>query len=213
MNGVKELLDFVKSYLVDDVNLFQEYKNGTRLNISFNNLWMLFDSNDTIFCPLKKGEDGIYAGDQKDECFGTLEFDTPQVFRVLATFGGISRRFPPLVNRSKGLAQPLPDDTDENNAKHIREKWTSLYLDCYLIEFDGVRFRAVSDSFEFKPFEGELLVTSLEAYPIVFHENTSDGGTASLIRRAFRYADLTSVQHVHHKGLTLGERKEEVSNI
>lgn len=206
---LEELLSFIESYLQVDINLFQEYRKGTRPSITFNNLWMLFDSTETIFCPLKKGEHLIYDDEQKDRSFWTMEFEIPQVYRVLATSGGITRR--PTQAQQKKSFRRFAHETDESISQHIREKWTSFYVDCYFIEFDGVRFRAVSDSFEFMPFEGELPVTSLEAYPLLYHENSSDGDKEFLTQRGAHYADLTSVQHVSHKGLTLGDRKEEVS--
>ncbi|KAK7709402.1 hypothetical protein SLS64_006315 [Diaporthe eres] len=206
---LKELLDFIDSYLQADVDLFHQYKNGTRPNITFNNLWMLFDSTDTIFCPLKKGENKIYADEQQDLFFWTMEFEIPQVYRVLATSGGIARR--PPQEKLKKLSRKFAKETDESASQHIREKWTSLYVDCYFIQFDGVRFRAVADSFEFKPFQGELPVTSLEAFPLHYHTSSSNGDIESLLQRGARYSDLTSFQHVNHKGLTLGERKEEIA--
>lgn len=208
LTQLKELLEFIESYLQADVDLFHQYKNGSRPDITFNNLWMLFDSTDTIFCPLK-GENKIYANEQKDPCFWTIEFQLPQMYRILATSGGIARR--PPQEKLKKSSQRSAQETDKDISQHIREKWTSLYVDCYFIQFDGVRFRAVADSFELKPFQGELPVTSLEAFPVRYLTSSSNGAVKSFIQRGAHYADLTSVQHVSHKGLTLGERKEEVS--
>ncbi|KAL1867904.1 hypothetical protein Daus18300_006179 [Diaporthe australafricana] len=209
---LKELLDFVDSYLQVDVALFQEYKNGTRPSITFSNLWMLFDSTDTIFCPLKQGENKIYSeeDDDEDEWWRTMEFETPQVYRVLATLGGNIRR-PPRTKQKKS-SRTLGQEINESSSQHIRERWASLYVDCYFIEFDGVRFMAVADAFGFKPFEGEVLVTSLEAFPLRYLRSSSVGDKESLIQRGAHYADLTSVRHVSHKGLTLGERKQEVDS-
>lgn len=206
---LKELLEFIESYLQVEIDLFHQYKNGTRPDVTFNNLWMLFDSTDTVFCPLKKGENRIYADGQKDSVFYTMEFELPQVYRILATSGGIDRR-PPQAKLKKS-SQKSAQEADKGVSQHIREKWTSLYLDCYFIQFDGVRFRAITDSFELKPSQGELPVTSLEVFPVHYHTSSGDGGIESLIQRGAHYADLTSVEHVSHKGLTLGERKEEVS--
>lgn len=170
---------------------------------------MLFDSTDTIFCPIKQGENKIYGDEDGDSCFYTMGFETPQVYRVLATMGGNIRR--PRRAKKKKLSLTFGQEIDESISQHIREKWASLYIDCYFIEFDGVRFRAVADAFEFKPFEGEIPVTSLEAFPLLYLTSSSSGDTESLVQRGAHYADLTSVQHVSHNGLTLGERKEEVS--
>lgn len=208
---LKELLEFIESYLQVDVALFQEYKKGARPNVTFSNLWMLFDSTDTIFCPLKQRQNKIYADEDEDEdeFFDTMEFETPQVYRVLATLGGNIRR--PSRAKQKKSSRRFGQHIDDSSPQHIREKWASLYVDCYFIEFDGVRFRAIADAFEFKPFEGEVPVTSLEAFPILYFTSSTAGDIESLIRRGAHYADLTSVRHVSHKGLTLGQRKEEVS--
>lgn len=206
---LKELLEFIDSYLQVEIALFQEYRNGTKPSVTFSNLWMLFDSTDTIFCPIQNSDQKIRAEEDEDVIFWQQGFGTPQVYRVLASLGGNRRRA--AKAKQKKPSRTFAEGKDDNSSQHIREQWTSLYVDCYFIEFDGVRFRAVTDAFEFKPFLGEVSVTSLEAFPLQYHTSIVDGGKDPLIQRGAYYADLISVQHVSHKGLTLGDVKEEVS--
>lgn len=205
----------MEKYLAVDLALFREYHSGQRSDIAFDNLWMLFDSKVFIYCPFRRGECKIVDEQDKDRnTLPTRYSDVPQVSCVLATLGGTARSpaAPTDSQFTKGHQRKARLSLASNSQGHIRDKRVSLFVDSYHIRFDGVRFRPVADAFEFKPFQGELPITSLEAYPLAYHTNLKGNAIELLNERGALYADLTTVKHVSYKGLTLGERKEEVSS-
>jgi hypothetical protein len=105
-------------------------------------------------------------------------------------------------------------------------------IKCVYIDFDGKHLGPVNKTFDFKRFEGEQDVTSLEVYPLrLFHPRQS-GVTETewkdlvsmavpedqryrqkLMRRGAKFLDVISVKHMYYTGPTLGARDEIESQV
>ncbi|OJJ76617.1 hypothetical protein ASPBRDRAFT_192737 [Aspergillus brasiliensis CBS 101740] len=107
-----------------------------------------------------------------------------QAYRVLQVCGG--RR--PAGHRNAGAA-PVT-------------KPTNLVIDCFYLDFDGKEIRALPKTISIRPYDGQLPITALDAYPL---EYASEGLSGDLIRRGRKFIDLVKVSHKRYKGLNLRE--------
>lgn len=51
----QHVVEFLRKYLGTSLALFEDYAGDSLYKITFDNLWMLFDTGEDIYCPLKKG--------------------------------------------------------------------------------------------------------------------------------------------------------------
>ncbi|GKZ17709.1 hypothetical protein AbraIFM66951_009615 [Aspergillus brasiliensis] len=107
-----------------------------------------------------------------------------QAYRVLQVCGG--RR---LLRRKNAGAAPVT-------------KPTNLVIDCFYLDFDGKEIRALPKTISIRPYDGQLPVTVLDAYPL---EYASEGLARDLIRRGEKFIDLIKVSHKRYKGLNINE--------
>lgn len=114
------------------------------------------------------------------------------------------------------------------SSQNKRKKQVPFSISCVYIDFDGENIGPVSKVFDFKRFDGERDVTSLEVYPLRFHPaKRSDFSDVEwkeadalpndqkyrrkLIRRGVKFLDVAAVKHMYYTGPTL-EVKEEVES-
>ncbi|KAI0121521.1 hypothetical protein F4776DRAFT_220296 [Hypoxylon sp. NC0597] len=85
-------LAFVDKYLGKQVLLYGRSRQGMEQDIAFENLWMLFDGNDTICSPLREGRgDGKVSQWPRGLAFTAQSSGIPpQAYQVIATSGGMS---------------------------------------------------------------------------------------------------------------------------
>lgn len=83
---------------------------------------------------------------------------------------------------------------------------TDLVVHCSHLDFNGHEYGCVDDLFVFKPFEGEMDIRSLEAYPMSYFDKKK------LDIRGERFVDATSVSHMQHQGLTVGPSRDEIDS-
>jgi len=69
------------------VSLLERLKAGKEDKIAFENLWMLFNSGDTIYSPFHEG--GQILQNNEDEKHITKRRDVPQAYHILSTVGGV----------------------------------------------------------------------------------------------------------------------------
>lgn len=228
------LLEFVEKYLHKKATLFNRLKQGLEDKIAFEDLWMLFDTGDTIYSPYVEGgvvfKNGV-------ESHTTKTRYVPQVFRVLGTAGGLPLRNSLAPKQSdpgddildnsffskwsiKGLRHAaLPEMQDGiPSAQRNKNKFTPLYVFCFNIDFDGVKYGPVQEIFTFKPYDGLVDIRSLEAYPMQYLKTQPGrflGGDEqpeedSLLERGRKFIDATVVSHLSHEGLSVGKSRDEV---
>ncbi|KAK3988845.1 hypothetical protein QBC44DRAFT_242802 [Cladorrhinum sp. PSN332] len=198
------LIEFIDKYLAREVNLYHDLRAGSMERVAFENLWMLFEAGDTIFCPLREpGREAYLTTEGHGRAHRPVQRYTPQGYRVVATEGGL-----PI---SGSPARQHVYYTHDGNPRRppissrVRGFYTDFRVYCYFIDFNGKEYGSVRDVFVFKPYERELDIRSLQAYPIVF----ADG--SMLLNRGFKFVGATVVSHMQYEGLTVGANREEAS--
>ncbi|OJJ42682.1 hypothetical protein ASPZODRAFT_137069 [Penicilliopsis zonata CBS 506.65] len=107
---------------------------------------------------------------------------------------------------------------------------TPFSITCVHIDFDGKSLGPVQTVFEFKRFEGEREITSLEVYPLRFHPvrrsdfteaewtemesmPASERHRRKLIRRGAKFLEVAAIKHMYYAGPTLVLRDEVESPV
>ncbi|KAK3331865.1 hypothetical protein B0T19DRAFT_354221 [Cercophora scortea] len=81
-------LAFIDKYLGKEIHLYERLREGKESHIAFENLWMLFDANETIYCPYREAGTDVYNNiEGRDHT--PIRRHTPQAYRVVATSGGM----------------------------------------------------------------------------------------------------------------------------
>lgn len=246
LDHFRSLMSFIDEYLGHQVKLYESLRAGKEQQIAFENLWMLFDIHDTIYCPLREARramapdptfrfsqprpnstvrvDGRPAfSEEAMQNSAHLTKQAPQAYRVVATTGGL-----PLATAMTPGAS-LREDAEFSSdsymeagaetettvadflaqafkmAKNIPKDYTNFNVYCIYIDFDGVRYGMVQDVFIFTPYEREMEVRSLQAYPQRYVLDDH------LHQRGMDFLDATRTSHLQHEGLSLGPNREEVS--
>lgn len=248
------MMKFLDRYFGGQERLLQRVANATEERIAFDNLWMAFQPGSTIVCRSAEGGK-TYANpalrDQKDE-HTTRRRDVIQAYRVLATDGGRPLAGAHVHKASNGprlrvqsvqnaAGQVLINTTTDEPAqidsgRRVKDLYMSLYVYCFHIDTDGVKYDTVPEIICLTPYEDLVELRSMEAFPIRYleipavkhHTTESDDiratgpranisssdanpqGMQNLINRGRQFIDLTSVAHMTYDGLTVGETKEEV---
>lgn len=228
------LIQTLEPYLGRKLALLERFKNASERSVSFEDLWMLFDSGDTIFSKFHEG--GQVIGNNPDNTHITKRRDLPQAYRVVATAGGLPR-IRTQAPKQGVLKSPLDGtwlspagagfnsqlevnsrDKSRNAGElgpyRMKNRYAQLFVYCFYIDFDGVKYGTVPEIFTFKPYEGVVDVESLDAYPIQYMPGMSEPEPRDLfLERGRRFIDVTTVSHTHmtYEGLTIGNSREEVS--
>ncbi|KAI0381928.1 hypothetical protein F5Y04DRAFT_270592 [Hypomontagnella monticulosa] len=221
-------LDFVDEYLGDQIELYERLRDGKEQHVSFENLWMLFDVNDTIICPLR--EAGAELFDNMDGYdHSPIRRYNPQAYRVVATSGGMplvrtmapafqlkggsNPAAPPLSNPPLAPGpetgdQVIPDMVLQPNiiSRKVRDSYTELRVYCYYVDFNGVEYGTVREVFIFKPFEREMEIRNLHVCPSRYMPDNQ------LHDRGKTFLNATSVSHMQYEGLTAGTSREEINS-
>ncbi|KAJ4387560.1 hypothetical protein N0V93_008155 [Gnomoniopsis smithogilvyi] len=250
------LIQFIERYLGPKLALFELLQNGQARTVGYEDLWMLFDTGSTIYCPSHQG--GVKVDDvgyDNEDLHTTRRRHVPQAYRVIATLGGapLQKTLAPristagddsmsedtlirLFTRSSNIQPRLgiqPTSLSIPRTGRMKDSYTALHVICMYVDFDGVNYGTDTEILVFKPFEGEMAVKNLEAFPWQYlgttHNKPSSGGGDSetpgirkenhpkgpdyLIERGRKFIDVTSFsQHMIHTGLTVGDNKEEIDS-
>ncbi|KAK1750914.1 hypothetical protein QBC47DRAFT_392881 [Echria macrotheca] len=194
-------LAFVDKYLAKQISLFNRLRRGETIQeISFENLWMLFDIGDLVFSPARDGQQW-----EHNRIKSPSRRYAPQAYRVMATSGGM----PSTTAYSYFHRQAaLNEQTMSVTPRRIRNTYTELYVHCYYIDFDGIKYGLVSEIFTFRPFEQTVEIRNLQAYPVHYVAGLSD----RLLERGGVFLDMTKISHMRYEGLTVGRSREEISS-
>lgn len=247
------LIEFIDHYLGEKTELFERLQVGRGKKVAYEDLWMLFDTGDTIYCPLQEGGVKIFSvsGDD-DEFHTTRRRYVPQAYRVVATVGGVPLRETLAPRNPASLNDNISEDalirlfTNRSSmragfeiqpmtlnmpqAQRMKERYTALHVICMYVDFNGFRYGTDTEIFVFKPFDGEMDIKNLAAFPLQYlstelgkpssgfnngqsldTERAQMKSPDSLLERGRKFIDVTAAsQHMSHTGLTVGESKEEV---
>lgn len=229
------LLEFADKYLAKQLELFERLRLGLEDKITFENLWMLFDTGVAIHSPSVTGG-AVFRND--DEFHTTKTRYCAQVFRVLIAKGGL------LTKKSLAPRQATKDEdvtglmtvadlfirgvqretlalgrSDIRSVQRNKDRFIPLEVTCFHIDFDGTNYGTVREIFSFKPFDGVMDIRSLVAYPVTYLKSQpvrplargNEVESDALLERGKRFIDIASVAHMSYEGLTVGKSREEVS--
>ncbi|KAI0017487.1 hypothetical protein F4780DRAFT_587807 [Xylariomycetidae sp. FL0641] len=218
----REMIRFLEEYARPQVDAHDAIQETRCSKISFQNLWMLFNSDDTLYCPSRvAGQFISFREGPNTKSFTSIASYTPQAYQVVAIHGGgpstnykyhnnclwnlvFSTLNRPQVNRR-------PSDPSSRGPATIRGSLSPLVVHCVSVTTDGEMFYPREDFFVFKPFEGEFDITSLEAYPLQFHPG-SEERRQYLVDRGRKLVGMMSISHLRYEGPTAHEDKEEVAS-
>lgn len=111
-----------------------------------------------------------------------------------------------------------------------KRKDSPFSITCVYIDFDGRDFGPVQRVFDFKRFDGETEISSLEVYPLRFHPAkeanfsepewkklnalpAEDRHRQRLIDRGAKFLDVAAVKHMYYAGPTMEERDDVESQV
>lgn len=200
------LLAFVDEYLGKRIQLYERLREGKEQLIAFENLWMLFDAGDTIYCPLREAGTEEYFN-LDGPAHTPIQRHAPQAYRVAATGGGM-----PLERVMAPTSRVSVRDKSTSTLTHaidlswsIRDNYTEFNVYCFYVDFNGIEYGTVREVFIFKPYEREMEIRALPAYPdrYLVHDN--------LHQRGEMFLQVTSISHLQYEGLAVGPNREEAS--
>ncbi|XXG93940.1 hypothetical protein Hte_000190 [Hypoxylon texense] len=211
LTNFRELMKFIDTYLEPQVKLYERVRDGSAKKIAFENLWMLFNFNDTIYSPVKRGhqEVTIIEPGNKPVRYYTKPKPTPQAYRVIHSTGGVGIYFDPSLDHDSIITRE--SQGQELSTISVRDQFSQLIVFCFSISFNGEKYTPVEDFFVFKPFEGEVDITSLEGYPLRFHRQ-GEQISRMLLERGRKFIDMTAISHMTYEGLTVGDDRQEVAS-
>ncbi|KAJ4421175.1 hypothetical protein N0V82_003940 [Gnomoniopsis sp. IMI 355080] len=220
----RTLVDFMYKYMSSSIQTYEDLRDGKRSQVSFENLWMLFGTNETVYSPRQRGSKTWVWSNLDDFHMSNPAGDLPQAYKIAATFGGA-----PLMKKSdsgiwdtvfpktspfadargtSALRFELADSTSVDIG--IKESYSSFNILCYRLDFDGQEFGTIPGTFIIKPFEGEVDIVSLELYPLKMRKIHGDP-EEDLANRGREFIKMLHFAYKHYEGLTLGHKREEVN--
>ncbi|RTE85317.1 hypothetical protein BHE90_000133 [Fusarium euwallaceae] len=217
------LLAFVDEYLGEQIQLYERLRMGKEQHIAFENLWMLFDVGDTIYCPLREaGTEEHFNVEGPGHTHTPIQRHTPQAYRVVATNGGMPYErvmAPSSKMRGNDKSVAIVGTGTQTGAEAIasvlthpaelwgkvRNNYTEFNVYCFYLDFNGVEYGSVREVFVFKPYEREMEIRALQAYPDRYMIEDQ------LRQRGEMFLDVTRISHMQYEGLTVGPSREEAS--
>lgn len=230
LDHFKALNKFIVEYIGPELRKFQLIKKaftegseeGIITKISFPDLWMLYQPGSTIYCASRAGGTQKVRNSENDDSISAHPKRTPQAYRILATSGGMLTGasfgtapgyptaymydLPPAYARKDQMLEGEEEGTP--SWMRVKERYSDLVVHCYYIDYDSKKWSAVPDGFIFRPFEGEVDISTLEAYPLTPGQEIWN----AMKERGKRFINMTLVSYCEYDGLTVGgsQDREEV---
>ncbi|KAI1633376.1 hypothetical protein F4809DRAFT_623386 [Biscogniauxia mediterranea] len=210
LSHFRGFMDLVQKYLEQPLSIYKTIQAGSCSRVSFEDLWMLFNRDETIYCPGKRARQELtqrLAGKTTKTYTGNT--DWPQAFRVYECHGGLGIGPAPMSQFHDYLHTPQSHQNaiQDQSYEGTRESFTQLVVYCFTVRFNGQKYGPTTDFFIFKPFDGEIDITDLEAYPIRFYAQ-KESIVQRLLERGRKFIDISTVSHMNYDGLSVGDTKE-----
>lgn len=93
----------------------------------------------------------------------------------------------------------------------VKSDYTALYVFCFYLGTRYGKIVILNDGIRFPPFDGEVEIISLEAYPIRYRTHSA-ASSEDLVARGRKFIDLMLVRHRKYEGLTASEKAEEINS-
>ena len=186
-----EILDNDLRPLLD---LRRQIKEGTLKTIAFEHLWFLFHPG--------------------QEVLTSPPNDMPsQLYRVLHFNGG--RRFlqhtGELIVYQRGPPPPPGASNDVEPIWLTRDQSISSFeIQCFQLDFDGSDYGPSEMTFAISPYDGERRITDLVVYPLNLRHDGAERKDFH-VKRGRRFIELSHTAHMQYRGVSLDDRKQEVS--
>ena len=190
------LVEFMDTDMQDIFDVKRKVTNKALQEVAFEELWLLYKPGDLVYT--WKSPDDI---------------STYQAHRVLHVTGGRTildtaneSRFDAVRDRS----WEEDSDTEEKARDLIRSSpsnATPFIIDCFSIDFDGIRMGPKSKRFVIPSFIGKRKVDSLEVCPS-FSPPQPRKVHQAMIDRGRHFTHLADGTHKRYSGTTLRESKE-----
>ncbi|KAM7204873.1 hypothetical protein V8F33_001462 [Rhypophila sp. PSN 637] len=216
------LLEFVDKYLGKQIELFDRIRSGQEHSLAFKDLWMLFDTQDIVFSPVRDTEQKSFKNPLEDSDHKQVKRYASQAYQVVATTGGLpftsAVRNTTQMETSEEKPQKAEDGAEGSgpkSSKGIRASYTDLIIYCFSLDFNGVEFGAVREVFVFKPYELKMDVRTLQVIPIrqvTSLAHLSGRAHDLLVERGRHFANATKVSHLQYEGLTAGSTREDINS-
>ncbi|KAK9776800.1 putative AAA+ ATPase domain-containing protein [Seiridium cardinale] len=215
LEQLKFILGFMDEHLTDTIRKYEDARTGKLKSIFYEDLWMLYKPGDIIYTPLRRAAATSFPPPPPPphqpyrpakntpptpniliQGFGR---DTPQAYKIIAITGG--RMF-----ATATTVTPRKVNT-----------YTQLKLLCYFIDSNGYRFDCMADTFTFKPFDNEISITDLEAYPIAYASLGEARGEKPMLEflksRGKSFIEVCEASHKLYEGLAYNYEgnKEEIN--
>ncbi|KAK6079671.1 hypothetical protein SCUP515_03927 [Seiridium cupressi] len=216
LEQLKFILDFMDEHLTDTIRKYEDARTGKLKSIVYEDLWMLYKPGDIIYTPLRRAAATSFPpppppprNQPHRPAKNTLPIpnillqgfgrDTPQAYKIIAITGG----------------RPFATATTVTPRKV--NTYTQLKLLCYFIDSNGYRFDCMADTFTFKPFDNEISITDLEAYPIAYASLGEARGEKPMLEflqsRGKSFIEVCEASHKLYEGLAYNYEgnKEEIN--
>lgn len=204
------LLSFVDKYLGKQIRLFDRIRSGEEDRVAFKDLWMVYDMKDVIYSPRKDYDQKVFKNTVDDTPHRQVKRHSSQAYQVVSTGGGMpfEKTVTSTATRkdtdsltSQDVAERVKDilKADQNKANTARNSYTQLSVYCFYVDFNGNEYGIVREVFVFKPYEGQMDVRNLQAFPIRY---TSTKIQDSLLERGRQFLSVTKTSHMQYEGLT-----------
>ena len=190
------LVEFMDTDMQDIFDVKRKVTDQTLQEVAFEELWLLYKPGDLVYTRTSRDDVSTY-----------------QAYRVLHVTGG--RTILDTTNESRFDAirdRSWEDDSDtEERARDLirssPSNATPFILDCFSIDFDGIRMGPKSKRFVIPSFIGKMKVESLDICPS-FSPPQPGMVHQALIDRGRRFTQLAGGTHKRYSGTTLRESKE-----
>ncbi|KAF3024227.1 hypothetical protein E8E14_011319 [Neopestalotiopsis sp. 37M] len=199
---IRFLLDFMDEHFAKAFGKHKDARAGNLKTIGFEDLWMLYKPGDIIYCPMRTAlatanpppPSNISQPEQRRPGAATAPTtyrqgfgrDTPQAYRIISVAGG--RRY----------AGPI------GPPGRMANTFAPLKLICYFLDLGGYRFDVVTDTFTFRPYDTEIDITDLEAYPLAYASSADihgeEGMREFLTTRGKSFVGVSEASHKLYNG-------------
>ena len=189
------LVDFMDNDMTDIFRRQDEVGEQAIDDIAYEHLWLLYKPGDLIFSTSSQDDDSM--------C---------QAYRVLHVTGGRHVIDPRSNNQynaasDRGWDSESEGDNEARDAVRNFSSMTPFIIDCFFINCNGQKYGPKSRRIVIPAYKGKRSITSLDAFPAVFHPQY-EAVRKALISRGRRFWDLAPGKHQYYAGPTLRESRE-----
>ncbi|KAF9885226.1 hypothetical protein FE257_000586 [Aspergillus nanangensis] len=188
------LVEFMTSDMRDIFNMKRLISDGNLEEIAFEHLWLLFKPGDVVYRTVH--DDGSRR----------------QALRVLHVTGGRAcfdtkkmSSFDPVYGRQWD-SESDEDRKCRETVKRSGMQMTNFIIDCFYLEWDGVRLAPRPKRYAITPYSGARSIASLPLRPLAIDPQKEEI-VKGLVARGERFMQLAHRRHMVYHGTTIEESR------